>query len=582
MKNLKNLFPYLKRYKNKIILGFVFVTISNFASTYIPRIVGRTVDEIGKKGFTMEAVLWNVAFILALTVVSGTFMFLTRRTIIVASREIEYDLRSDLIYSMQLQSMNFFHRNSTGSLMAHATNDIPAAREFLGPAIMYSANTVSTFVFSLYFMFSLSPDITLIGLIPMPFLAYSTYVLGKKIHVAFRDVQAQYADLTTQAQESFSGARVIRAYVREKYESFRFKNLSNLYLRKNLRLARYDSSFMPFMMVLVGLSQVTVLAYGGWKVIGGTATLGDLVQYFIYLELLIWPVAAIGWVTNLIQRGAASAGRLAKLMDSVPEIVDSQNAGNFKENVEGHIKFDNISLSYNGSGINALENINISLEKGKSLGIVGPVGSGKSSLIHLLPRLFEPTEGKIYFDKTEIRDIPTRKIRDSIGMVAQDTFLFSATIEENIKFGNPNAADEQVIEAAQIAALHEEVLTFDNGYDTMLGERGITLSGGQKQRTALARAILRNPKILVLDDSLSAVDTNTEDKVLRALRKFMSGRTTIIISHRISTVKDCDNIIVLSDGKIIESGNHEQLVALGGHYAELFKMQQLKEEIEIM
>lgn len=582
MKELKRLFPYLKKYRHKLYLGFLVVTISNICSTYVPRVVGGTVDYISGGSYEMSEVMIQIGTILLLVFFSGLFMFFTRRTIIVASREIEYELRRDLLDSVQAQSMNFFHRNPTGSLMAHATNDIPATREFLGPAIMYSANTITTFIFALYFMLTLNPAIALIALVPLPLVAWATYIMGKKIHVAFKDVQGEFAKLTSQAQESISGVRIIRAYTREFFEALRFKNISKSYLMRNLRLAKIEALMMPALMVLVGLSQLAVLGYGGRQVINGTATLGDLTQFFIYLELLIWPVAAIGWVTNLIQRGAASSARLGKLMEEVPEIREDENTDNNIPDIKGDIELQNVTLQYSENSPAVLKNVNLKIKRGETLGIVGAVGSGKSSFVNLIPRLYETTEGEIFIDGRNIKEYPFSKLREAMGVVPQESFLFSDTIKNNIRFSRPGATDEEIDRAARMSSLYEEIFTFAEGYETELGERGITLSGGQKQRVAIARSLIRDPKILILDDSLSAVDANTEEKILGELKEFMKGRTTIIISHRISAVKNADNIICLDDGEIVESGTHESLLAHNGKYAEMHRLQQIEEEVAAM
>ncbi len=578
MKELKRLVPYLKKYKNKIILGFVVVTISNFSSTYVPKIVGETIDLVSKKGFYINDVHYNIGLILLFTFMSGLFMYFTRRTIIVASREIEYDLRRDLMNSIRDQSMNFFHNHPTGSLMAHATNDIPAAREFLGPAVMYSANTITTFFFALYFMLTLNPTITLISLIPLPFVAYLTYILGNKIHNAYKNVQEKYGELTTQAQESFSGLRVIRAYTRESYEQKLFEKFSYDYLKKNLKLARIDAFFMPVLMLLVGLSQILVLLYGGNQVIKGQATLGELTQFFIYLELLIWPVAAIGWITNLVQRGAASAGRLGKLMDMKPEINDNSTASINLDNSD--IEFDKVTFSHQSSKNVILKNINLKIPKGSTLGIVGTVGSGKTTLINLLTRLYDIENGEIKISEKNIKDLPIKSHRSLIGVVPQEPFLFSDSIYNNIIFGKNDASMDEVIEVSKKVKLYDEVLTFENQFNTMLGERGITLSGGQKQRVAIARALIMDPKILILDDSLSAVDTNTEEHILNSIKEFSQNKTTIIISHRLSAVKNADNIIFLEKGEIVEQGNHKELIELDHRYAKMYKLQQIAAELE--
>ncbi len=582
MKELKRLLPYLAKYRTKLVWGGIFVTISNICSSIIPRIVGNAIDLIKGSKFSTNDILISIGIILGLTAGSGLFMFLTRQTIIVASRLIEYDLRQNYLLSIEKQSSSFFQKNPTGSLMAHASNDIGAAREFLGPAIMYSANTITAFTFVMYFMLSMDVNLTLLSLVPLPIIAYSVYLIGKKVHVAFRDVQEQFSHLTSHSQESFSGAKVVRSYGREGYESKKFEFLSLDYLKKNVSLARYQSFFVPVIITLIGLSNLIVLAYGGYEVLNGRATLGKLTQFFIYINMLIWPVAAIGWVTNLVQRAAASTARLGKIFDTIPEIKDNEQTAHSIKGIQGDIEFRYVSLIYNSNIYPAVENLNLRIPKGTSLGIVGGIGSGKSSLINLIPRYYDTTTGNIYIDNNELKRIPLDVLRKNIGIVPQEPFLFSLSIAENIRFGNPSAANEEVEYFSKISQLHEDVLTFTDKYDTLLGERGITLSGGQKQRLAIARALIKNPSVLILDDALSAIDTQTEDKLIRELNNVMKGRTTIIISHRISTVMRCDNIIVLDSGCVIESGNHDELLQLNGKYAEMFALQQLEEEIEMM
>src|SRR3989339_10459 len=582
MKELIRLLPYLARYRTKLVWGGIFVTISNICSSIIPRIVGNTIDLIKGSIFSTNDVLISIGIILGLTAGSGLFMFLTRQTIIVASRLIEYDLRQDFLLSIEKQSSSFFQKNSTGSLMAHASNDIGAAREFLGPAIMYSANTITAFTFVMYFMLSLDVNLTLLALVPLPIIAYSVYQIGKKVHVAFRDVQEQFSHLTSHSQETFSGAKIVRSYGREEYESKKFEFLSIDYLKKNVRLAKYQSYFVPIIITLIGLSNLIVLAYGGYEMLNGRATLGKLTQFFIYINMLIWPIAAIGWVTNLVQRAAASTVRLGKIFDIVPEIKDNEQTDNSINNIQGDVEFNNVSLIYNSNNYPAVENLNLKIPKGTSLGIAGGIGSGKSSLINLIPRYYDVSEGNILIDSKNIKQIPLDTLRKNIGLVPQEPFLFSLSIAENIRFGNPSASNEEVEYFSKIAQLHEDVLTFPEKYDTLLGERGITLSGGQKQRLAIARALIKNPSVIILDDALSAIDTQTEEKLIKELNNVMEFRTTIIISHRISTVMRCDNIIVLDSGKIIESGNHNKLLQLNGKYAEMFALQQLEEEIEMM
>ncbi|NQW30566.1 MAG: ABC transporter ATP-binding protein [Ignavibacteria bacterium] len=583
LRNLKRLIPYVRKYRARLIWGIVFVTLSNVCSTTIPRVVGKAIDTVRVSNFTDSDILWIIAQILLLTAGSGIFMYATRRALIVMSRFIEEDLRNDFVFAVQHQSQRFFHDRSTGSLIAHFTNDISAVRDFIGPAIMYSCHTITTFAFALSWMISLNVPLTLTILLPVPFITWTTYTIGRKIHEHYKSVQEEYEHITTQAQEAFSGIRVVRAYVREKFESARFNKLSETYYGKNMSLARVNSLMMPAMTVLFNLSYVVVLAMGGYYITTNTLTVGQLTQFFIYLNQLLWPIAMIGWVTAMIQRGSASIGRLGKIMDTVPEILEP--AVRPKNDIDlqitkGEIYFKNVTLTYGvDSSQNELENVNLHIAAGTSLGMVGQVGSGKSSLINLIPRLYDPTTGSVEIDGTDIREYSLHVLRSAVSVVPQESFLFSETIAENIRLGNPIATIEQVTKAARLAQIDTEILSLPDGYDTMVGERGVTLSGGQKQRVALARAILKAPSILVLDDSLSAVDTDTEERILGGLREVMENRTTIFISHRISTVKDCTKIVVLQDGKVLESGSHDELIKLDGTYRQMFEIQQLEQAI---
>ena len=578
MKELKRLFPYLKRHKAQLMLGFLFVTLSNVCSTSVPRFVGRIVDGMQRANIDSQEVYLSIGLILALTIGSGFFMYLTRRTIIVTSRLIEYELRNDLLQALEIQSLSFFHGNSTGSLMALTTNDIAAMREFLGPAIMYSANTITTFTFALALMSSINLSITLLALIPLPFMAFLTYRIGKKVHDGFREVQEQFSHVTAHAQESFSGVRVIKAYQREDYEYKQFSQQSEEYKFRNIKLAFFQSLTMPSMMALVGFSNLLVLGYGGIQVIRNQATLGDITQFFIYLNQLIWPVAAIGWVSNLVQRAAASAKRVGDIMDMIPSISYKQDANSSQHIQNPHISFHHVTMQYPDRKDKALDSITFEVKAGSSLGIVGATGSGKSTLASLLPRLFDLTSGSIKIDGIDIKEFSLQELRSCIGLVQQEAFLFSMSLADNIRFGKPEASEQEIQEAAQLAGLAQDIEDLPNGYHTIVGERGITLSGGQKQRTAIARAIVRNPKILVLDDAFSAVDTATEEIILKGLSTLMVNRTTILIAHRISTVSLCDNIIVLLKGAIVESGTHLELLSKKGIYASMHERQQLEEE----
>jgi len=579
MKSLLALLPYLKKYKVRLLWGFVFVTMANAASSFIPRVVGTAIDALGTPGFTMSTVFYYSLGVIGLTILSGVSMYMTRQTIIVTSRLVEYDLKNDFVEAIERQTATFFSNNSTGSLMALSTNDIASVREFLGPAIMYSANTIASFLFVLTLMLMVSPMLTLFALLPLPIIALTTYFVGQKVHLMYKVVQEQYSNLTTTAQESFSGAKVIRAYSRSDYESDIFSQESKKYVRQRLRLASWQSSMMPLMIVLIGFAQIITLWYGGGLVIKGEATLGTLTQFFIYIAQLIWPIAAVGWVTNLIQRGAASMERLTNVINQPVDIQSPENA--IKTIQQGKIEFANVSLQYSPTMPKVLSDVSLTIPAGSSLGIVGAVGSGKSSFISLIPRLYDVSTGEIRIDGVPLKQYDVEALREQIGVVQQEPFLFSSTIADNIGMGAVGQYDVPTVQlASEQAQLHNDVLRFPEQYDTILGERGITLSGGQRQRTAIARALIRNPKILIFDDSLSAVDTQTEEQILKMLEEVKKERTTIIISHRISAVKLTDTIVVLDKGVIVEHGTHDELLELNGMYATMYTQQLLEEELD--
>ena len=581
MKSLLRLTPYFRRYRRTLLLGSFYIFLSTVFAVIAPVIIRDTVDGL-QANLSSAMLLRYAAMIAVVALASGVFLYLTRQTIIVVSRRIEYDLRNDFLAHVLQLSQRFFSTTTTGDLMAYSSNDIAAVRMFVGPAVMYASNTVFNFVIIVWLLVEIDPLLTLWGLLPLPILSYAVHRVGSLIHKRYEEIQEQYGTLTARTQESISGIRVVKAYLREAHETGVFLDLSEEYRRRNMRMVRIQSLFMPMIGVLVGFSVILIIWLGGRDVIAGGLTLGELTQFIIYLGMLIWPMAAIGWVVSLIQRAAASMKRLERILDTAPDIVDDTETDHGVTAVEGHIRYEDVHFRYAAAGPPVLSGIDLDIPAGSTLGIVGLTGSGKSTLVNLIPRLFDPTEGIIRIDGRDGRRIPVEVLRRHIAYVTQETFLFSDTLRNNIAYGVDGATEEDILRAAGIAQLDKDVQDFPERYETMLGERGITLSGGQKQRVSLARAVLRRPSILILDDALSAVDTHTEEDILRQLRQVMAERTSILISHRISTVKNADHIIVLRDGAIGEQGTHDELVALGGLYAELHQKQLLAAELEEM
>ena len=583
MKSLFRLKKYFVRYRNKIYLGFLFIFLSNITSVYVPLLIRDGIDEL-RNQVSSPALLKYALLIVGVTFISGVFRFLIRQTIIVTSRKIEFDLRNDLWAHLQKLSLRFYQNTKTGDIMAHATNDINAVRNFVGPAVMYSIDTFTLFVFTLALMISIDLKLSLLSLLPFPLMSIFVYYFGKKIHILFTKIQEHFSVLTSKAQENLSGIRIIKAYVREEAEINHFRKLSYEYFKKNLNKIKIDSLFHPVLFLVIGSSIILIMWYGGLKVIDGELTLGELTAFVLYMGYLIWPAIAFGWITNLTQQASASQKRLNALFAIEPEIKDSEHTNYSIQSLKGEIEFRNVSFRYRENLPFVLKNINLKIPAGSTYAIIGQTGCGKTTLINLILRFYDVTEGEILIDGNNVKTIPIRVLRSETSYVPQETFLFSDTLKNNIAYGlfdlSENLVNQRVEEAVRIAHLTPDIETFPDGLETIIGERGITLSGGQKQRTSIARAVAKGGKILILDDCLSAVDTNTEEIILNNLKDFMKGRTSIIISHRISTVKDADQIIVIDNGSIAEQGTHEELLELEGIYARIYQKQLLEKELE--
>lgn len=581
MKSLSRLNKYFLRYKKKLAYGALFILISNAAQVYVPILLKDSIDGL-QHDIAMSKIYEYVGLILLFSVVSGVFRFLIRQTVIVVSREIEYDLRQDFWQHIQRLPFRFFQNNSTGNIMAHVTNDVSAVRMFVGPAVMYSIDTITKFLIIISIIISMSPILSFYALLPLPFLSFLVYKLSKKIHKMFTRIQEKFSELTTRTQENFAGIRVIKSYVREANEVEAFSKTSNEYLERNMEKVKVQALFMPLLYLITGLSIIIVIWVGGGMVISGELTLGEVTAFIVYLGLLIWPTIAFGWIANIIQQASASMKRLIKIMSEPFEIEDSKDTSFLINSIKGNIEFKDVSFRYREDYPWVLRNINLSIPAGSTVAFIGHTGVGKSSIVNLIPRLYDVSDGAVMVDGFNIKNIPIRVLRKNIGIVPQETFLFSDTLKNNILYGTTYGNDELVESVSEISQLINDVKDFPKGFETKLGERGITLSGGQKQRTSLARALAIDPKILILDDSFSAVDTSTEEEILKKLKIFMKDRTSIIISHRISTVKDADKIFVIDDGKIAEEGSHDELVANNGIYADLHYKQLLEQELKEM
>ncbi len=576
LKSLRPLLPYLRKYRTGYIFGALAVVLNNSIWILFPQVIGWATDDL-KLGVTRQKLVHYALLLVAIAAGKGIFQFLTRWIVIGISRDIEFDLRNDLFQHLEQLSYSYYQRTRTGEIMARATNDLNAVRMLLGPAIMYSANTLVDTAAALGILLHISPRLTAYAFLPLPLVSIVVQYFGRRIHERFERIQAQFADISARAQENFSGARVVRAYAQEEAEIESFEGANREYIARSLKLVRLMGMLWPTLTTLLGVATVVVLWLGGREVIHGSIGFGQFVTFFMLMGFLTWPIMSLGWVLNIFQRGTASMARINEILQERPEIADHAVEAPIQRTLRGDIEFRHLNFSYNGTPV--LQDISLQIAAGSSLAIVGPTGSGKSTLASLVPRIYDAAPGMVLIDGRPIREFPLETLRRNIGFVPQETFLFGDSVRENIALGTETASLEQVERAAEAASIAADIASFVEKYDTLVGERGITLSGGQKQRTAIARALIRDPRILILDDALSSVDTHTEDRILNHLREIMRGRTTIFISHRVSTVRNADRIAVLHGGRIVEYGTHDELLSLNGYYTELYNNQLLEEEL---
>ncbi len=568
--------PYLKRYKRGIALGVGALVLKDIASAVMPLVIKRGIDSL-TSGQGLNILFLFCGLLVALSLIKGFFQYWMRVILVSISRDVEFDIRNDLFAKLMTLNHDFYARNRTGDVMARATNDLNAVRMMLGPAVMYSAETSLTFVLALGIMFSVDWQLTLWALAPAPLVSVVVMVFGKRIHDRFETIQGLFSDISSRVQENLSGVRVIRAYVQEEAELRHFEELNGRYIKENLRLATLSGLFMPLLQALIGLTFLLVLWVGGLRLMDGRITLGSFVMFNTFMGILVWPMIAFGWVVNLMQRGTASMKRIREYLEEEPTIRAPQHPLTVPPGV-AEIELRDAVMSFDGRA--AVDGVSLRIPPGSTVAIVGRTGSGKSTLVNLIPRVYDPTGGQVLLGGVDLRQLDPTEIRRRIGFVPQETFLFSDTLAGNIAFGVKDADPVRIRRSAEMAGLAQDVEGFPKGYETEVGERGISLSGGQKQRTAIARALMRDPEILIMDDALSAVDTITEEQSLRSLRAFMVGRTTILISHRVSTVREADRIYVLDDGRVVEEGSHAELIGMGGYYADLHQKQLLEEELE--
>ena len=597
-RDLAPLFAYMRRYRWGYLWGTLSCVCTNAIWVFFPQVIQWAIDGIGGKSDTLPRLLQQAidnlshgdlrgkilifaVLLVGIAMIKGVFLYSQRWILIGISREIEFDLRNDLFRKLELQDSNFYQRYRTGDIMARLTNDLNAVRMLLGPALMYSANTIFFTVGALFFLLHISPWLTLVAWAPMPLASILVQYFGSRIHDRFERIQASFSEISSQAQENYSGARLVRAFAREESQIGLFERLNLQYIARSLKLVQLMGMLWPTLEFILGIAMIITLLAGGHQVIAHRITVGQFVAFNTYMVMLIWPIIAVGWVVNLFERGTASVKRIDELLKAEPAIDDSAADPAIQPEtvLHGEIDFRNLSFSYNGTEV--LRGISLHVPAGSTLAIVGPTGSGKTTLVNLISRLYEAPEGSLQIDGRPVRDYPLAVLRHNIGMVPQETFLFSTTIRDNLTFGAPDSNQDEMLAAAEAAHIRKEFEEFPQGFDTVVGERGVTLSGGQKQRSAIARALLRRPSILILDDALASVDTYTEERILGGLRSYTAASTTILISHRVSTVRNADQIAVLVHGKIVELGRHDELLELDGYYAGLYRKQQLEEELTV-
>ncbi|MCC9043013.1 ABC transporter ATP-binding protein/permease [Myroides sp. M-43] len=582
MSALRQLNKYFFKYKYRFLIGVIITIAAQIFTLYTPKLVGdsiRTLEQmtVFDKGEVTSILLENIIWILITTLVAGFLTFLMRQTLIVMSRHIEFDLKNDIFKHYEVLSQNFYKRNRTGDLMNRISEDVGKVRQYVGPAVMYSINTLIRFAVVLTQMYLISPQLTFYSLLPLPLLGYYIFKLSRQINERSSIFQANLSKLTTFTQEMFSGIRVIKAYSSEQDKQNEFSELAQESKDKYLKLAKTSALIAPLMIFLIGLSNLVVIAVGALMFFNGQIPdIGIIAQFILYINMLTWPVASLGWVSTMIQEAEASQKRINEFLNEKPDIYNTTHNHTI---IGGKIVFDNVSYTYEDTGIKALQNVSFTLEKGKTLAILGKTGSGKSTLLTLISRMYDIDKGTIYIDNTPIKDCNLQDLRQAVAVVPQDAFLFSDSISNNIRFGKENATEEEIIEVAKKAVVHDNIIQFNKGYNTILGERGLTLSGGQKQRVSIARALIKDAPILILDDALSAIDTETEEKILQNLEEHSKNITTLIVTHRVSSAKNADQIIVLDNGQIIEQGTHSELINTEGYYSELYQKQLNEKEL---